>query len=203
MTGVSCLDHLYLFEPEPKPELEEKPQNLTESIDNKKQKKPKKMLTTHTSITGFEKAFEQFATARVQDSQEDVDMDSEVGGPSTPKQTELPQENQLDVSAAQVSLENILSNNPEKTPECAGRSFFMESFFSFGQTCFSKMKIPTEVKKSRRHPLSKPPMRSPLSILKQDPAPDKGVSQHSFLCPFFSFLKKRPSRISGRRPFNK
>lgn len=36
------------------------------------------------------------------------------------------------------------------------------------------MKMPPEVKKSRRHPLSKPPMRSPLSILKQDPAPDKG-----------------------------
>lgn len=51
---------------------------------------------------------------------------------------------------------------------------FNKSLF-FGQTCFSKMKMPTEVKKSRRHPLSKPPMRSPLSILKQDPAPDKGV----------------------------
>lgn len=37
------------------------------------------------------------------------------------------------------------------------------------------MKMPTEVKKSRRHPLSKPPMRSPLSILKQDPTADKGV----------------------------
>lgn len=37
------------------------------------------------------------------------------------------------------------------------------------------MKMPTEVKKSRRHPLSKPPMRSPLSILKQDPTTDKGV----------------------------
>lgn len=35
--------------------------------------------------------------------------------------------------------------------------------------------MPTEVKKSRRHPLSKPPMRSPLSILKQDPSADKGA----------------------------
>lgn len=33
--------------------------------------------------------------------------------------------------------------------------------------------MPTEVKKSRRHPLSKPPMRSPLSIVKQDPTSDK------------------------------
>lgn len=45
------------------------------------------------------------------------------------------------------------------------------------------MKMPTEVKKSRRHPLSKPPMRSPLSILRQDPTSDKGVylSLHIYL----------------------
>lgn len=45
----------------------------------------------------------------------------------------------------------------------------------FFQASFSKMKMPTEVKKSRRHPLSKPPMRSPLSIVKQDPTTDKGL----------------------------
>lgn len=168
-------------------------------MDNKKQKKPKKMLNTHTSITGFEKAFEQFATARVQDSQDDVDMDSEVGGPPTPKQTELPQEHQLDVSPTQVCLENILSNHLETTADCVGRSFFIESLFVFAQTCFSKMKMPTEVKTSRRHPLSKPPMRSPLSILKQDPAPDKGVCPNTHFCgQSFPF-----SRISGRQLFNK
>lgn len=101
---VSYLDHLYFVEPEPEPELEEKPQNLTESIDNKKHKKPKKILNTHTSITGFEKAFEQFATASVHNSQDDMDIGSEVGGPLTPKQTELPQENQLDLSPTQVCL---------------------------------------------------------------------------------------------------
>lgn len=46
------------------------------------------------------------------------------------------------------------------------------------------MKMPTEVKKSRRHPLSKPPMRSPLSILKQDPAPDKGVCLYAESTPW-------------------
>ncbi|XP_063748022.1 lysine-specific demethylase 4B [Eleginops maclovinus] len=44
------------------------------------------------------------------------------------------------------------------------------------QACYSKVKMPTEVKKSRRHPLSKPPMRSPLSILKQEPTSDKEPS---------------------------
>lgn len=86
------------------PELEEKPQNLTESIDSKKHKKPKKILSTHTSITGFEKAFEQFATASVQNSHDDMDTGSEVGRPLTPKQTELPQENQLDLSPTPVCL---------------------------------------------------------------------------------------------------
>lgn len=50
----------------------------------------------------------------------------------------------------------------------------------FFQASFSKMKMPTEVKKSRRHPLSKPPMRSPLSIVKQDPTTDKGLLLNMF-----------------------
>lgn len=101
---ASYLDDLYFVEPEPEPQFEENPQNLTESIDNKKHKKPKKILNTHTSITGFEKAFEQFATASVQNSHDDMDIGSEVGGPLIPKRTELPQENQLDLSPTQVCL---------------------------------------------------------------------------------------------------
>ncbi|KAK2835382.1 hypothetical protein Q5P01_015866 [Channa striata] len=44
------------------------------------------------------------------------------------------------------------------------------------QSSYPKKKMPTEVKKSRRHPLSKPPTRSPLSIVKQDPTGDKDLS---------------------------
>uniref|UniRef100_A0A7N6AIT0 [histone H3]-trimethyl-L-lysine(9) demethylase n=1 Tax=Anabas testudineus TaxID=64144 RepID=A0A7N6AIT0_ANATE len=84
----------------PAQDLEAKPQNLIEDTEKKKQKKTKKMSNIHNSITGFEEAFEQFAS-------------------------------------------------------------------------YTKVKMPTEVKKSRRHPLSKPPMRSPLSIVKQDPTNDK------------------------------
>ncbi|CAJ1060809.1 lysine-specific demethylase 4B-like [Xyrichtys novacula] len=40
------------------------------------------------------------------------------------------------------------------------------------EACYSKMKMPTEVKKSRRHPLTKPPMRSPLSLVKKEPTGD-------------------------------
>lgn len=81
----------------------------------------------------------------------------------------------------------------------------INNWLFFGQTGFSKMKMPPEVKKSRRHPLSKPPMRSPLSILKQDPAPDKGGYNFSKSnASYLHILKKSStSRISGRYIFDK
>lgn len=39
-------------------------------------------------------------------------------------------------------------------------------------SAFSKMKM--EIKKSRRHPLGKPPTRSPLSVVKQETSSDEG-----------------------------
>ncbi|XP_058494646.1 lysine-specific demethylase 4B isoform X1 [Solea solea] len=56
------------------------------------------------------------------------------------------------------------------------------------EVCYSKVKMPTEVKKSRRHPLSKPPMRSPLSIVKQDLTSDQELSSPMLLDS--SFKKK-------------
>ncbi|KAJ0064977.1 hypothetical protein NL108_000941 [Boleophthalmus pectinirostris] len=47
------------------------------------------------------------------------------------------------------------------------------------QPSFSKIKMPAEVMKSRRHPLSKPPMRSPLSIVKQETTNDKDLPSRS------------------------
>uniref|UniRef100_A0A8C2ZHD2 [histone H3]-trimethyl-L-lysine(9) demethylase n=1 Tax=Cyclopterus lumpus TaxID=8103 RepID=A0A8C2ZHD2_CYCLU len=62
---------------------------------------------------------------------------------------------------------------------------------------FSKVKMPTEVKKSRRHPLSKPPMRSPLSILKQDPTSDKELSSPM---PLDSDMKKQEHLWQNHSP---
>lgn len=90
--------------PEPEPEAEAKPPNLTDAVDNKKHKKPKKILSTHTSITGFEKAFEQFATASVQNSKDDMGIDSEVGETLALKESEGPQEKALELSPTQVCL---------------------------------------------------------------------------------------------------
>lgn len=48
---------------------------------------------------------------------------------------------------------------------------------------FSKMKM--EIKKSRRHPLGKPPTRSPLSVVKQETSSDEGeccTSMETALC---------------------
>ncbi|XP_056133986.1 lysine-specific demethylase 4B isoform X2 [Lampris incognitus] len=44
------------------------------------------------------------------------------------------------------------------------------------QASYSKLKMPKAVKKSRRHPLSKPPKRSPLSIVKQEQTSDEELS---------------------------
>lgn len=41
-----------------------------------------------------------------------------------------------------------------------------------GTTSFSKLKV--EIKKSRRHPLGRPPTRSPLSVVKQEASSDEG-----------------------------
>ncbi|XP_031678276.1 lysine-specific demethylase 4B isoform X3 [Oncorhynchus kisutch] len=71
--------------------------------------------------------------------------------PQTPKEpqgsndTEIPAEGRLDVKGMQQQ----------------------SSYYS------KQLKIKMEVKKSRRHPLSKPPMRSPLSIVKQEMSSDE------------------------------
>ncbi|XP_074490731.1 lysine-specific demethylase 4B isoform X1 [Sebastes fasciatus] len=65
------------------------------------------------------------------------------------------------------------------------------------QACYSKVKMSTEVKKSRRHPLSKPPKRSPLSILKQDLASDKELSSPM---PLDSDMKKQEHLWQNHSP---
>ncbi|XP_068176147.1 lysine-specific demethylase 4B [Antennarius striatus] len=65
------------------------------------------------------------------------------------------------------------------------------------QACYSKLKMPTEVKKSRRHPLTKPPKRSPLSVLKQDSTSDKELSS---LMPLDSNMKKQEILWQNQSP---
>ncbi|XP_026201558.1 lysine-specific demethylase 4B isoform X2 [Anabas testudineus] len=65
------------------------------------------------------------------------------------------------------------------------------------QASYTKVKMPTEVKKSRRHPLSKPPMRSPLSIVKQDPTNDKDLSSPM---PLHSDMKKQQHLWQNHSP---
>ncbi|XP_045905600.1 lysine-specific demethylase 4B isoform X1 [Micropterus dolomieu] len=138
---------------------EAKPQNLTEDMEKKKQKKPKKS-NIHSAITGFEQAFEQFATSGIKNSK--TAMVSHPGSSLTPRQSDVPA---VDVSATQPS--------------------------------YSKMKMPTEVKKSRRHPLSKPPMRSPLSIVKQEPTSDQELSSPM---PLDSSMKKQEHLWQNHSP---
>ncbi|XP_026178760.1 lysine-specific demethylase 4B isoform X2 [Mastacembelus armatus] len=125
-------------------ELEAKPQNLTGDTEKKKPKKPKKMSNMYNSMTGFEEAFEQFATSGIKNSKNTMVNHAGMGNSQSSRQSDIPAEGKLDLSAAQAS--------------------------------YSKMKMPKEVKKSRRHPLSKPPSKTPLSIVKQDPTSDKDLS---------------------------
>lgn len=83
----------------PAQEPEAKPQNLTEDIEKKKQKKPKKTSNIHNAITGFEEAFEQFATSGIKTSKKAVVNHPEVGNPLTARQSDIPADNKLDVSA--------------------------------------------------------------------------------------------------------
>uniref|UniRef100_A0A669CXS7 Lysine-specific demethylase 4B n=1 Tax=Oreochromis niloticus TaxID=8128 RepID=A0A669CXS7_ORENI len=54
-----------------------------------------------------------------------------------------------------------------------------------------------KIKKSRRHPLSKPPTRSPLSIVKQDPASDKDLASPM---PMDSDMKKQEHLWQNHSP---
>uniref|UniRef100_A0AAQ5XSE9 [histone H3]-trimethyl-L-lysine(9) demethylase n=1 Tax=Amphiprion ocellaris TaxID=80972 RepID=A0AAQ5XSE9_AMPOC len=166
---TTMLDHLKATELS-SPELESwrqhqpeaKPQNLTDDVEKKKPKKPKKISNIQSAMTGFEEAFQQFATSGINNSKKA--MASHVDTLS-PRHNDIPADNKMDMSATQA--------------------------------CYSKMKMPTEVKKSRRHPLSKPPMRSPLSIVKQDPASDKELSSPM---PLDSDMKKQEHLWQNHSP---
>lgn len=79
----------------PEPEVEAKPPNPPEDTEKKKPKKPKKTSNIHSAITGFEEAFEQFATSSNKKSMNTVVSHPEVRSPADIK---------LEVSSNQVSL---------------------------------------------------------------------------------------------------
>nr|XP_057928697.1 lysine-specific demethylase 4B [Doryrhamphus excisus] len=65
------------------------------------------------------------------------------------------------------------------------------------EASYSKLKMPTEVKKSRRHPLTKPPIRSPLSVVKQDPT---GAAELTSPAALESSMKKQEHLWQNRSP---
>uniref|UniRef100_UPI0037E8164E LOW QUALITY PROTEIN: lysine-specific demethylase 4B n=1 Tax=Semicossyphus pulcher TaxID=241346 RepID=UPI0037E8164E len=147
-------------------EPETKPQHLAEDVEKKKQKKTKKVSNVPNAMSGFQEAFEQFATSGIKHSKNTVVAHQE--------EVNIPADVKPDVSAYQA--------------------------------CYSKMKMPTEVKKSRRHPLSKPPMRSPLSLVKKEPTGDKELPSPM---PLDSDMKKqehlwqnRSSNFLAEKAFN-
>ncbi|XP_054645821.1 lysine-specific demethylase 4B [Dunckerocampus dactyliophorus] len=65
------------------------------------------------------------------------------------------------------------------------------------EASYTKLKMPTEVKKSRRHPLTKPPIRSPLSVVKQDPM---GGTELTSPVALESSMKKQEHLWQNRSP---
>ncbi|KAG1946267.1 lysine-specific demethylase 4B [Pimephales promelas] len=79
-----------------------------------------------------------------------------------------------------TDLQDPLPENGEKKkrkkkkPKHPDEISFQQAFEQFAAPSpFTKLKKKVEVKKSRRHPLSKPPMRSPHSIVKQENSSDE------------------------------
>ena len=85
-------------------EPEAKPQNLTEDIEKKKHKKPKKISPTNNPMTGFEEAFQQFATSGIKKEKKAVVSPPPVVNPATQRPIDIPAESKPDISTTQVSF---------------------------------------------------------------------------------------------------
>lgn len=77
-------------------------------MDKKKHKKPKKPPTAHQAMTGFEKAFEQFATSTVIDTK---DAGAVPVSPLSLMQGDVPSESKLDVSCTSYREESTLESS--------------------------------------------------------------------------------------------
>ncbi|XP_077439643.1 lysine-specific demethylase 4B [Vanacampus margaritifer] len=92
----------------------------------------------------------------------------------------------------QQSMTENMTEDDQIKPKMTAITGFQEAFEQFAasrfvisddteeiscnQASYSNKKVTTEVKKSRRHPLTKPPMRSPLTVVKQEPTDSKEIS---------------------------
>lgn len=111
----------------PEQEPEAKPQAFTEDFEKKKYKKPKKISSTQ-AITGFEEAFEQFATSSMQNSKK-----STVGSPLSPRESDIPADSKLDVNASQVRFSSWMLI---VTSYCVQHAFIVRSLPQF-DACFT------------------------------------------------------------------
>lgn len=71
-------------------------------MEKRKHKKPKKLPTTHQAMTGFEEAFQQFATSAAIGSKNTEDTGAPSGSPPSPVQSYIPSESKMDVSVASI-----------------------------------------------------------------------------------------------------
>uniref|UniRef100_A0AAR2J5X3 Lysine-specific demethylase 4B n=1 Tax=Pygocentrus nattereri TaxID=42514 RepID=A0AAR2J5X3_PYGNA len=126
--------------------------------EEKKKKKKKKPLPPE-QVT-FQQAFEQFAASRAVEGQNNGNAVSDPG---------------LQVSSLWASLsDKSWCKSLSLWTVWVAAGLTVSFLISHLQTnSFPKMKMKVEVKKSRRHPFSKPPTRTPLFIVKQEASSDE------------------------------
>lgn len=115
----------------------------------------------NAAITGFQEAFEQFAASRsgIVDDTEEISCDQVLYN--------------LKIYSSFNLSYRLLYTSTFINVIAYGLSHMKQK--TVCPASYSSMKVTTEVKKSRRHPLTKPPMRSPLSVVKQEPTGSKGI----------------------------
>uniref|UniRef100_A0A8C9WN14 [histone H3]-trimethyl-L-lysine(9) demethylase n=1 Tax=Scleropages formosus TaxID=113540 RepID=A0A8C9WN14_SCLFO len=142
-------------------------QGLEDENKKKKRKKKKKKLEESGEDAG------KTLLAKVgQGSQEDFIIPTMFVSPKT-KKTSLSFQEAFELFATSMAGEGRMdkgASDGEASPE----SFYACLFCLQSNTSsYTKLKMGVEVKKSRRHPFGKPPMRSPLSIVKQEASSDE------------------------------
>ncbi|KAL4634777.1 lysine-specific demethylase 4B-like [Arapaima gigas] len=141
------------------------PQQVGLEDENKKNRKKKKLED------GSEDASKTLVATVGQDSQEDLIIPTMFVSPKA-KKTSLSFQEAFELFATSMTGEGHAEKWASEGEASAEGRAEKKPILS-NASSYTKLKMGVEVKKSRRHPFGKPPMRSPLSIVKQEASSDE------------------------------
>ncbi|KAG5851441.1 hypothetical protein ANANG_G00093460 [Anguilla anguilla] len=149
LRALEAMEHMEHMDPEGKgvealeDQGEQTPDGEKKKKKKKKKKPPKKGALPKGQLS-FQEAFERFATSSAHPGPKPDPKPDPGAADQESSDTELPAEGAAEKRGIQPN-----------------------------SSSYSQLKKRLEVKKSRRHPFSRPPMRSPLSIVKQEASSDE------------------------------